>query len=185
MNGVKRILIVGFTVAAVLLAVPGGAGAAPPRIVTTHVDVSVVDSYFTQLCGFEVRFFNVGTFKSKLFVDSMGTIVREIDTYPGDKAGWSAPASGRSIVFPVSTTLVTEYPNGTALGSAATVTGTGLSAKVPGIPADAGRAVFAGHVVFVDPDGVPIVAFDQLLSTTGHSSDPAVFEAAVCAALSP
>ena len=62
MNGVKRILIVGFTVAAVLLAVPGGAGAAPPRIVTTHVDVSVVDSYFTQLCGFEVRFFNVGTF---------------------------------------------------------------------------------------------------------------------------
>jgi hypothetical protein len=39
--------------------------------------------------------------------------------------------------------------------------------------------------VFIDPDGVPIVAFDQLLSINGHSSDPAVFEAAVCAALSP
>ena len=30
--------------------------------------------------------------------------------------------------------------------------------QVPGIPADAGKAVVAGHVVFVDPDGVPIVA---------------------------
>ena len=184
MNGVKRLLIVGLTVAAALLVMPSGAGAAPPRIVTIHVDVSVVDSYFTQLCGFEVRFFNVGTFNSKLFVDETGTIVREIDTYPADKAGWSSPASGRSIAFP-SATLITEYPNGTALGSPATVTGTGLSAKIPGIPADAGIAVFAGHVAFIDPDGVPIVAFDQLLSITGHSSDPAVFEAAVCAALSP
>jgi len=184
-NGVRRVLIAALTATAALLAVPGGAGAAPPRIVTTHVDVSVVDSFFTQLCGFEVRFFNVGTFNSKLFVDENGTIVREIDTFPDAKAGWSSPASGRSIVFPASAKLVTEYPNGTALGSAATVTGTGLSAKVPGIPADAGIAVFAGHVAFIDPDGVPIVAFDQLLSIRGHSSDPAVFEAAVCAALSP
>jgi hypothetical protein len=36
--------------------------------------------------------------------------------------------------------------------------------------------VFAGHVVFIDPDGVSIVAFDQLLSVNGHSSDPVVFE---------
>jgi hypothetical protein len=185
MKGVKRTLVGGLILTASLLAAPGAAGAGPPRIVTTHVDVSVVDSYFTQLCGFEVRFFNVGTFTSKLFVDEEGTIVREIDTFPGDNAGWSSPASGRSIVFPATAKLVTEYPNGTALGSAATVTGTGLSAKVPGIPADAGIAVFAGHVAFIDPDGVPIVAFDQLLSIRGHSSDPAVFEAAVCAALSP
>jgi hypothetical protein len=34
--------------------------------------------------------------------------------------------------------LVTEYPNGTALGSETTTTGHGLSAKIPGIPADAG-----------------------------------------------
>jgi hypothetical protein len=183
MNGVKRTLIGGLTVTGALLAAPGVAGAVPPRIVTTHVDVTVVDSYFTQLCGFEVQFFNVGTFNSKLFVDATGTIVREIDTYPSDKAGWSAPTSGRTIAFP-SATLVTDYPNGTALGSIATVTGTGLSAKVPGIPADAGIAVFAGHVVFIDPDGVPIVAFDQLVSINGHSSDPAVFEAAVCSALS-
>jgi hypothetical protein len=184
MNCVPRTVIVGLIVAASLFAVPGGAGAAPPRIVTTHVDVAVVDSYFTQLCGFEVQFFNVGTFVSKLFVDETGTIIREIDTYPGSHVGWSSPSSDRSIVFPNGAKLVTEYPNGTALGSAATVIGTGLSAKVPGIPADAGMTVFAGHVVFIDPDGVPIVAFDQLVSSSGHSSDPAVFEAAVCAALS-
>jgi len=64
------------------------------------------------------------------------------------------------------------------------VTGHGLAAKVPGIPADAGTAEFAGHVVTIQ-DGVPIVAFDQLVSINGHASDPEVFEAAVCAALSP
>ena len=184
MNCIERILIVGLTAAAALFAAAGSAGAARPRIETTEVNVSVVDSYFTQRCGFEVRFFNIGTFNSTLFVDEAGTITREIDTYPGDNVGWSSPASGRSIVFPNGAVLITEYPSGTALGSAATVTGTGISAKVPGIPADAGKAVFAGHVAFIDPDGVPIVAFDQLVSINGHSSDPAVFEAAVCAALS-
>jgi hypothetical protein len=185
MNGAKQILIVGLAVNAASLAVPVGADAVPPRIITTNVDVSVVDSYFTQLCGSEVRFFNVGTFNTKLFADGTGDIVQEIDTFADAKAGWSSPASGRSIVFPATATLVTEYPNGTELGAAAIVTGTGISAKVPGIPADAGRAVFAGRVVLIDPDGVPIVAFDQLLSIKGHGSDPATFEAAVCAALSP
>ena len=185
MNATKQALVGGLTVVAGLLASTGGAGAASPRIVTSSVNVSVVDSYFTQLCGFEVRFFNVGTLNSKLFVGATGAIVREVDTTQGDVAGWSSPVSGRSIVFPNSAALITEYPSGTALGSAATVTGHGLSAKLPGLPADAGTAVFAGHVVAVSPDGVPIVAFDQLVSINGHSSDPAVFEAAVCAALSP
>jgi hypothetical protein len=185
MNCIERALFVGLAAAAALFAGAGSAGAAPPRIETADVNVSVVDSHFTQLCGFEVRFFNIGTFKATLFVDETGTIVREIDTFPGDNVGWSSPASGRSIAFPNGAMLVTEYPNGTALGSVATTTGHGLSAKIPGIPADAGTAVFAGHVAFIDPDGVPIVAFDQLLSINGHSSDPAVFEAAVCAALSP
>jgi len=185
MKRMQRALLVGIIVAAVVLTVPAAAGASPPRIVTTYVNVSFPDSYFTQLCGFEVRFFNVGAFRSMLFVDTTGTIVQEIDTYPGDIAGWSSPASGRSIVFPNGAMLLTEYPNGTTVGSAVTVTGHGLSAKIPGIPADAGTAVFAGHVAFIDPDGVPIVAFDQLISSNGHSSDPAIFEAAVCAALSP
>jgi hypothetical protein len=184
MKGSMRVLTVGLTVTAALLAVAGGASASPPHFERIDVNISVVDTYFTQRCGFEVRFFNIGTFNATIFVDATGTVVREVDTYPGDSAGWSSPASGRSIVFPNGAMLVTEYPNGTALGSQTTTTGHGLSAKIPGIPADAGTAVFAGHVAFIDPDGVPIVAFDQLLSINGHSSDPAAFEAAVCAALS-
>ena len=178
-------MLAGLIVTAVVLAVAGGAGADTPRIVTTKVDVSFPDGYFMQRCGFEVRFFNVGTLNSKLFVDRTGSIIREVDTTQGDKVGWSSPASGRSNVFPNAATLVTDYPNGTAIGSAATVTGTGLSGKLPGLPADAGIAVFAGHVAFIDADGVPIVAFDQFVSSNGHSNDPAAFDAAVCAALSP
>jgi len=183
MYRMTRRLMVGLAVTAALLAVAGSAGAAPPRIVSTYVNVSVVDSYFTQLCGFEVRFFNVGTFNSKLFVDQTGTITQEIDTYPDDKAGWSSPASGLSIEFPNAAIFIVDYPSGTAPGSPVIVSAHGTSAKLPGLPADAGNGVFAGHIAFIDPDGVPIVVFDQLLSTNGHFSDPALFEAAVCAAL--
>jgi hypothetical protein len=153
-----------------------------PRTQTITANYSGVDPYFTQLCGVEVKFFNHGTFKAQLFFDNAGTIVREIDTYPGDTAGWTSSASGRRIEWPNGAMLTMEYPNGTAVGSTAKVTGHGLSAKVPGIPADAGTAEFAGHVVD-HQDGVPIVAFDRLVKISGHSSDPTVFEAAVCAAL--
>jgi hypothetical protein len=71
------------------------ASAAPPRIETIDVNVSVFDSYFTQRCGFEVRFFNIGIFKASLFVDETGTIVREIDTFPGDTGGRLSPVSNR------------------------------------------------------------------------------------------
>jgi hypothetical protein len=155
-----------------------------PRIQTINVNYSGVDTYFTQQCGFEVQFFNRGTFKAQLFVDKAGTIVREIDTFPGDTAGWASPASGRRIAWPNGAELTMEYPHGTAVGSAAKVTGHGLAAKIPGIPADAGTAEFAGHIVAIEDD-VPIVAFDQLVSINGQASDPGVFDGAVCAALSP
>src|SRR5689334_9154882 len=109
MTAISRRLAAGLIVAAAVPAVASGADAAASRIVTTSVDVSVSDSYFTDLCGFEVRFFNVGTLQSTLFLDSAGTIVREIDTTRGDEAGWSSPITGSSIVFPNSATLVTVY----------------------------------------------------------------------------
>jgi hypothetical protein len=179
-----RTLIVSLTATVVVCGMAGNVGAAPPRIVTTEVDFSFPDSYLTDLCGIEVEFFNVGTLNSKLFVDQSGTIVREVDTTQGDRFGWFSPETGRTVEFPNAAMLVTDYPNGTAVGSPATTTGSGLSGKVPGVPADAGSAVFAGHVAFLDPDGVPIVAFDQLVSIKGHTNAPEAFEAALCAALS-
>src|SRR6476620_390155 len=104
MRAINRIFAVGVIAAAAVLGAASGAGAVAPRIVTTSVDVSFSDSDFTNLCGFEVRFFNVGTLQSTLFFDRAGVIVREIDTTRGDKAGWSSPATGRSIVFPNSAT---------------------------------------------------------------------------------
>jgi hypothetical protein len=151
--------------------------------VVTAVDVVVPDTYYTDLCGDPIDFFNVGTFTAKLYVDRSGAIVREVDTTQGDMAGWTNEATGATISFPGTAQLSTDYPEGITPGSPATVTGSGIAGKIPGLPADAGQAVFAGHVDFVDPDGVPIVVFDQLLSTTGDWNDPAAFDAAVCAVL--
>jgi len=150
--------------------------AAAPTTITTVVNVSFPAPYYTALCGVSVRFFNTGTLVSKLYADASGAIVREIDTTQSDKVGWVAPTTGKSIVFPNSAKLTTDYPSGASVGNAALITGSGLDAKIPGLGADAGRAVFAGHVAAIDPDGVPIVAFDQFLSSTGHSNDPAAFD---------
>ena len=181
--GTKR-LVAALAIVGGVLALAPAAQAAAPRHVTVYANVSVTDDYFTDLCGFEVVFFNVGPFKATLFPGADGTVVREVDTYPNVKTGWFAPDSGSTVRFPVSATLITDYPNGTAPGAAVTVTIDGFAGKVPGIPADAGRVVFAGHVLFIDPSGAPIVAFDDLISLTGRSSAPATFEAALCAALS-
>src|SRR5262245_30900349 len=104
------------------------ADAAGPRIVTTSVDMSFPAPYYTELCGVTVRFFNTGTLVSKLFTNESGAVVREIDTTQGDRVGWVSPTTNRSIVFPNSATLTTDYPDGASVGSAAVITGSGLNA---------------------------------------------------------
>ena len=183
MRFTARTLMVGLVVAAAVLTMTTAASAAPPRIVTTEVNFSFPDSYLTQLCGVQVEFFHVGTLRSKLYFNREGAVTREIDTSQRDRFGWRSPTTGHSVQIPFATTMVTDYPTGAAVGSPATVTGSGLSLKVPGLPAEAGRAVFAGHVVAINADGVPIVAFDKLVSITGHSNDPDAVDAAICAAL--
>jgi hypothetical protein len=57
---------------------------------------------------------------------------------------------------------------------------------VPGVPAaDSGRIVFDAVVVDSTPYGVPIVAFEGVLSVSGHESDADAVNAAICAALAP
>lgn len=159
------------------------AGASTPDRVTTSIDFSVVDPYYSAVCGTPVLFFNQGTMSSTLFRDEAGAVTREIDTNRHDTVGWEAPATGGRIQFPNSATLITIYPDGTGPGSPAVVTGSGLNDKIPGVPAEAGLAVFSAHIDHLDADGVPIVAFDALLRTEGHADDPAAFDAATCAAL--
>jgi hypothetical protein len=47
---------------------------------------------------------------------------------------------------------------------------TGQFDKVPGYSADAGRFVFAGEVIDITPEGLPVVDTDPLPS--GHNSIP-------------
>lgn len=158
------------------------AAANQPLRVTDSVDVSFPLPYYTHLCGFPVTFRLTGPVDSLLFVDG-GTTVREVDTQPGTVNTFSSPF--RSFSFPFATVLRTTYTDGAAIGSAAVATGSGLAGKVPGIPADAGQISFSGVVVDVTPGGIPIVAFSSVLSTSGHTNDPALVDAAICAALAP
>ena len=180
-----KIISVAAAVMAALALGVGPAAATAPRIVKTSVNVSFPDDYYTGVCHFAVDFFNVGTLEAKLYSDQTGMIVHEIDTSPHDTVGWSSPDTGKTFAFPNAAQLITDYPQGIAVGSPATITGSGITAKIPGLAADAGIAVFAGHVAFVDNDGVPIVAFDEFISSHGHANDPAAFDAALCAALAP
>jgi hypothetical protein len=159
------------------------AAAAEPRRVRDTVDVSYPLDYYTQLCGFPVRFRLSGPIDSLLFFDRSGAIVREVDTQPGATQTFSSPYG--SFSFPFATTLRTTYTDGAAVGSSAVATGSGLAGKVPGIPADAGQITYEGVVVAISPAGIPIVGFSGIMSTHGHANDPAVFDAAICNALSP
>lgn len=168
--------------AAAMLAA-GPASAAGPAVVRTAVDVSFQDASLTATCGVPVDFFNIGTFESKLFYDSAGNIGREIDTYPDDKVGWRSPVTGRTVSFTNAAQLTTDYPSGATVGAPAVVTATGTFEKIPGFSAGAGRTVFVAHVDSIGPDGVPIVAFDGVISSHGNSNDGSGYDAAICRAL--
>lgn len=186
-RGVRFFVLAAATAAAGAL-VPGVVGpatAAAPRTVRSSVDFSFPDAPLSATCGFPVEFFNVGIFESKLFYDASGAIVREIDTYPSDKVGWRSPATGKAVAISNGAQLTTEYPKGATIGAPIITTGHGISIKLPGYSADAGTVVFAGSVAFVDADGVPIVAFTDILGMTGHSNDPSGYDAAICGALAP
>ncbi len=69
MKRVTRTFTVGLIVTAAVLTVPSSAGAAPPRIVTSHVDVSVTDSYFTH---FRVARVTARTMRSQVSARPLG-----------------------------------------------------------------------------------------------------------------
>jgi hypothetical protein len=160
------------------------ASASAPTRVAFFVDRTVPSPFFTSACGFDVSITLTGVFTGTVFYDQSGAIAREVDTQPGAKESASSTTTGKSFSFPFSTVFHYEYPNGTAPGSQAIVTATGLADKVPGIPADAGRVVFDhATVLFVDTNGIPIVDFGAPSSTHGHSNSAAAATAAVCSAL--
>lgn len=158
------------------------ADALPPRHVSQTVNLTFPIDYYTQQCGVTAWSTLTGQLDATLFTDQSGTVVREVDTQPGTTETFSSSA-GRSFSFPVAATLVTSYPDGSGIGSPAVVSGDGLSGKIPGVPADAGRITIQATVVELTDQGVPITAFGPVTSMNGHANDPAVADAAICTAL--
>jgi len=162
------------------------ASAAELTRISIPVDSSAPSPLLTSACGFDVSITQVGTLKATVFHDQSGAIIREIDTQPGTQLILSSSTTGKSFSFLFSSTFRNEFPNGTAPGSEAVVTATGLGDKVPGIPADARQIVFANApVLFVNSSGVPIVDFGPQSSSSGRSNTDTTLVTAICSALAP
>jgi hypothetical protein len=162
------------------------AGAAAPLQVAFPIDHTSPIPELTPICGFDVSLTVTGTSKGTIFHDRAGEIVRELDTQPDTRFIWSSSTTGKSFAYPWSATYHYDYVDGNVAGSRVVVTVSGFGDKTPGVPASAGRVVFEDAVLlFVTPDGVPIVDFGMPTSATGHSNDPDAVDAAICAALAP
>jgi YD repeat-containing protein len=181
-----RIAAASLIVAAGLIgAVAAPASATPSSHFSEPVNFSFQLNYYTNLCGFPVFQSLVGTINTTLRYDSAGNIVSEVDTQPGTTLTFSSPTSGKSLSWPFALVGRTDYTNGGAVGSEATAYGSGLSIKAPGVSADGGRVVFSAVVVATTPDGIPIIGFTGVISSSAHPADPDAIDAAICAALAP
>ncbi len=164
----RRIVLL-LALAALPLALAAEASANAPTRVSFKVDDTFYVPFTSAYCGFDV------------YQDQNGTLVRETDTGPDFKESFYAPSTGKTFSDPGFVTAHTTYDGGTAIGSTATVTLTGLLQNAAG-PADAGRLVLRGVVVGVDSSGIPFVDASEFISSSGHfSADPVGNR---CAALS-
>lgn len=156
--------------------------AAQPTTFTELIDDTRLLPRASAECGFDVYQRQVGTVIVKLFTNRQGSLVRELDLLRGFRIIWFAPSRGTSFAYPFNGAAWIDYPQGGTVGAPATLTFASFQAKVPGQPADAGRAVFTGQVIFVRPDGIPIVEPQldpvSVSGSTGHLTLPNV-----CAAL--
>jgi hypothetical protein len=168
-------------VLATVMAVAGPTDADGPTRFTQDLDFSFPSRFWTRTCGFPVVETIRGTLDVNLFTAADGS-VREIDTFPSLSFELSAPPAGGSFSYPLGP-VIFEYPNGVYPGAPTIVTTLGIHRRVPGLPAEAGQTVFAGVVLFVDADGVPVVDFGPPpVVENGNVNDLGEMIAAACAA---
>ena len=132
--------------------------ATEPLHVRRVLDFTFEESGLSALCGFAVYRHIEGLADATLFIDDAGNPLHEIDTSPTLRHTFFAPESGKSISYPGTGVLLTDYyPNGTAV---ATVDGHLTLVHVPGgkpLLIDVGRLVFSANVIRIDPDGLPVI----------------------------
>ena len=132
-------------------------------------------------CGTPVWFTFTGTLNVTLITNREGDVVKEIDTLPGARVAFTAPATGGSFSFPESEVARFVYPEGGTVGAPALVYVTGMLGHAPRITADAGRLVWEGVVFGVTPEGIPLVELTNLRDERGNREDGVI--EAICAAL--
>ena len=132
-------------------------------------------------CGTPVLLTFSGTLNVTLITDHDGDVVKEIDTQPGARVAFTAPATGSSFSFPNVEVARFVYPESGTVGAPALVYISGMLGHAPGIPADAGRLVWEGVVFDVTPEGIPLVELTNLRDERGNREDGVLD--AICAAL--
>ena len=156
--------------------------AAEPERIQSDLDVHELSAFLTDACGTPVYVDAHGSVVLTIHVRDSGA-AREIDTFPGIQTTLSAPSTGASATAP-SGPSITDYPQGLYVGAPATVRVLGLHQNLPGYPADAGQTVFEGTVVFVTPEGIPLVDLpDPPVTETGNIVDLDTGLAHICASL--
>jgi hypothetical protein len=180
----RRFAVV-FALAVVALVTTASATSAPRVVHIKGVDAgfSFENEFFSEVCGFEVTGTVSGTANVTLFLDSSGTVVREIDSYGSSSVTFSG--NGQSFRFPGSFALSvrTIYPEGATLGAPAILTITGLLGHVRGSGADAGQDVGTATVVDFSPEGIPLTNNFELVSSRGNRESGEDVAARVCAVL--
>ena len=163
------------------LAVAGTATGGAVQLKKLPIDVSFPLPDLSAYCGFEVDLVITGTANVTLITNADGVVVREMDTQPGSRFGFASPDTGKSFDFPNSLSLHTAYPDGAAPGAKAVWRLTGLIGNAPGVASDAGMAAGEGVVLFITPEGIPIIELTTWLVERGNRAEGV--PDAICAAL--
>jgi hypothetical protein len=175
--------ILGLLAVGAVLAVAPTVQAGGP--LTVHQDLS--DSFvISGVCSFDYTITISGDATIKLWLNSAGLVVRELDTVPGGKITYTS-ANG-SFSFPANLVAHSDYGSGAVVGGSADVSLTGLFGHVPGhLQSDAGQLVGSAEVIgFATVEGaqVPQTVFTDISKQVGHSNSNEDIDAAICAALS-
>ena len=172
-----RKLIVGLSLAVLVLGWTPAASAAAPLRVSFPLQFEFEDEGLSEECGFQVLISADGRFDATLHSLPNGGAAIEIDR---QVATWtySVPATGASFSYVNVIIARFDYPEGPVVGAPATVTLTGTDQHVPGAPADAGRLVFDSTIDHISPEGFPVAYLGEPRIVRGShvESDP-------CAAL--
>jgi hypothetical protein len=134
-------------VVAAALVPTGAVGASAVRVDPLEIAIPpTLETYYTDVCGFEVDWQLSGTVQTTLFLNRDGIVVRQVDVSPDMLYTLTAPAKGTELPVPSGHTVHYTYPEGATLGAPVEVAIIGMNDKHRGLPASAGLQLYSGHV---------------------------------------